>query len=140
MASLRRTYDDMMLHAGDTLTIVTLELVHREGRDDPSMSQANIIQEKEQDNAKKLQHQWMTLFIRCWQCKRLLNNRSQREMTPQKVVPPRVARAGVETSPGQSRVAERGGITPACSAGTARRLDTIVHSVFSPTKKTKTSG
>ncbi len=55
-ASLRRTYDDVMLHPGATLTIVTSELVRREGRDDPSRYQANIVQEKEQDNAKKPQH------------------------------------------------------------------------------------
>jgi hypothetical protein len=39
-----------MLHPGATLTIVT------SGRDDPTKYQANMLQEKEQDNAKKAQH------------------------------------------------------------------------------------
>ena len=54
--SLRRTYDDVMLHPGATLTIVTSELVRRERQDDPSRCQAKIIQEKVQDIAKKPQH------------------------------------------------------------------------------------
>ena len=55
-ASLRRTYDEVMLYPESDLAILTQELVRRESRDDPAHYKANIVQEKEEANAKKPNH------------------------------------------------------------------------------------
>jgi len=55
-ASLRRTFDELMLEPGMTLSILQAALVQRETRDDPGKYQTYITQEREAENAKKPQH------------------------------------------------------------------------------------
>ncbi len=52
-ASLRRTFDDLMLEPGVNLSIMQAALVHRETRDDPGKYWTFITQESEKENAKK---------------------------------------------------------------------------------------
>jgi ribosomal protein L15 len=55
-ASLRRTYDDLMLVPGVSLSLLQAELVRRESRDDPERYQTFMAQERGAENAKKPQH------------------------------------------------------------------------------------
>jgi hypothetical protein len=55
-ASLRRTYDEVMMYPESDLAILTQELVRRESRDDPAHYKANVVREKDEANAKKPSH------------------------------------------------------------------------------------
>ena len=55
-ASLRRTYDEVMMYPESDLAILTQELVRRESRDDPTNYKANVVRAKEEANAKKPNH------------------------------------------------------------------------------------
>jgi hypothetical protein len=51
-ASLRRTFDDLMLEPGVNLSIMQAALVQCETRDDPGKYQTFITQEREEENVK----------------------------------------------------------------------------------------
>jgi len=52
-ASLRRTFDDLILIPGVTLSVINAELVKRESRDEPGKYQQFVVQEQAAESARK---------------------------------------------------------------------------------------
>ena len=55
-ASLRRTFDDLIMLPGVTLSVINAELVKRESRDEPGRYHQFVAQEREAENSRKPQN------------------------------------------------------------------------------------